>query len=90
MSLKPCPFCGSEAEYAFIGNPHRGGYIGVRCTLCKASVVGCYYRGEPIALPLEETVGGEKAERNWNRRVNHEQEGIHYSVWDSSTDRQAN
>lgn len=69
MSLKPCPFCGSEAEFTFSGRPQKGGYIIVRCTLCKAAAAGVYYRGEPIDIPLKDTVGGEIAERNWNRRV---------------------
>ena len=67
--LKPCPFCGAEAEIVFSGNPFKGGYIVARCTLCKATVVGGYYRGKEIEIPLEETKGGEKAIAAWNRRL---------------------
>lgn len=68
IDLKPCPFCGGEAEITFSGIPERGGYIVARCTVCRASAGACYYRGEEIEIPLEETVGGIRAAEMWNWR----------------------
>lgn len=38
MTLKPCPFCGGEAE--FIGGLPKSGYDRVACTRCFAEVDG--------------------------------------------------
>lgn len=74
-NLKPCPFCGYEAEYWIMRYPgtasHRSGEnvklstFVVRCKRCKAMSPGGIFidNGE---LPYEEL---EVAERNWNRRV---------------------
>lgn len=69
--LKPCPFCGGEAEIAFSGATYLcwKGYIVARCATCGASVKGAFYHGEEIEIALDETIGGAKAERAWNRRV---------------------
>lgn len=70
--LKKCPFCGGEAEIAFSGQTYMDsywkGYIVARCIICKASVMGGFYRGEEITIPLEETIGGIRAKEFWNRR----------------------
>lgn len=68
IDLKPCPFCGGKAEISFSGNPRRGGYIITRCKICKASAGPQYYRGNPIEIDLEETVGGIDAGEAWNMR----------------------
>ena len=39
IELKPCPFCGGEAYYSYIGD----GYWIVRCFDCQAEVK--YYMG---------------------------------------------
>ena len=71
--LKPCPFCGSKAEVRFSGSYYNmsnvKGYIIVGCTVCRASVRGMFYQGEPIEdYPLDETVGAQRAIANWNTR----------------------
>lgn len=66
--LKKCPFCGGDAEVVSLGDPKHGAYIVCRCSTCHAAVKGAYYRGEIITIPLEETVGGEKVMKVWNRR----------------------
>lgn len=76
VKLKPCPFCGGSAEVSFCGKPENGGFFVVRCTTCRASMVGGYYRGSSDELynqpyPLSEMVGAAKAIENWNRRNNH-------------------
>ena len=76
--LKPCPFCGGSAHVVFRGTRHSGnwkGYIIAQCQKCLASTKGFFYQGPVIEIPLEDTVGAEKAEKAWNRRVNHEQTG---------------
>lgn len=69
--LKPCPFCGGEAEITFsgrIGDNWRG-YIVAKCEICGASSKGAFYYGPEIEIDLEETVGGEKAMKAWNMRT---------------------
>lgn len=73
--LKPCPFCGGKAEIAFSGDPWKGGYIVARCKTCRAAAGSQYYRGEPIEIDLEETIGAEYAAEAWNRRVNEKARG---------------
>ena len=68
IDLKPCPFCGEEAEIVFNGTFEYGGYIVAKCTVCKASAGATFYKGPEIEWPLEETVGGERAAKIWNRR----------------------
>ena len=71
--LLPCPFCGGDAEIGFAGNQYVNGtwkgFIAAICERCKARATGFYYHGPEIEIPLEETVGAEKAARAWNRRV---------------------
>ncbi len=75
VKLKPCPFCGSEAEVIFRGKPENGGFFVVKCTICRASMVGGYYRGSADDLfnaehPMSDMVGAHYAVENWNRRAN--------------------
>ena len=77
LDLKPCPFCAGDGEVMFSGkrydsNEYWKGYIIVRCCSCGASAKGSFYEGRPIEIPLELTIGGERAAHNWNRRVNRE------------------
>lgn len=44
--LKPCPFCGGEAEY---GANSVQGYEYVRCASCKARTWSCYETKEQAA-----------------------------------------
>ena len=69
IKLKPCPFCGAEAEL-FNGRQFRDGhaidYFLVRCTNCKAGTRRTDYDAtESIHMDAEE-----KAARLWNRRFN--------------------
>lgn len=76
--LEPCPFCGGTAEILFRGTRYSGdwrGYIIAQCRVCLASTKGSFYRGPEIKIPLKDTVGGEKAEKAWNRRVKNELTG---------------
>lgn len=73
VELKPCPFCGGEAELTVSGNWKYGAYIIVRCMDCRASGKGEYFRGidpyDESLCPLEDSKGGTAAIRAWNRRV---------------------
>jgi Lar family restriction alleviation protein len=53
--LKPCPFCGGEAQRKTVTMPHQHGWVG--CPKC-----GCYisWNHDPA-----------KAIEKWNRRVEH-------------------
>ena len=68
--LKLCPFCGGKAELTVVGDPLKGAFIIVKCTMCGGASKGYYFRGEiPDAPPLEDSIGGEKAMNAWNRRA---------------------
>lgn len=57
IKLKPCPFCGGDAEIASVKSGiFRHAYYYVRCTMCGAT------------SRVQETA--RKAERSWNRRAN--------------------
>lgn len=76
FSLKPCPFCGSKAEYALGGiynyGASQGWEFGITCTGCRVSlptqhfVVGVSMNnaGEIV---IEKDERG-KAAQMWNRR----------------------
>lgn len=66
--IRPCPFCGQEADLVFDGGEFRGGYIKVRCFTCGAQSKGVWFRGEMTA-PLEDLEEGVKALRQWNSRA---------------------
>lgn len=53
VTLKPCPFCGAEAEFDRIGT-HRLSCI-VACTMC--------------GVRLESNEEGDSCGSQWNRRV---------------------
>ena len=53
VPLKPCPFCGGEAEFERIGTPRRS--TQVRCGGCGAH--------------LESSDEGDHASDSWNRRM---------------------
>ena len=66
-ALKPCPFCGADAEL-FRGQQHRDGhmvhYVLARCTNCKAGTRRTNY---PVTEPVGE-LEDQKAANLWNRR----------------------
>ena len=57
--LKPCPFCGGEAELLFFD--HRTN-AWVRCKHCEAST-------GIVSITKDERFPRRKAIANWNRRV---------------------
>lgn len=61
--LKPCPFCGGEAEYRQFANPRQ--FCSVRCSVC-----GCGTDGFEVCV-LKETLTRNKAAnaKVWNNRV---------------------
>lgn len=72
IELKLCPFCGGEAFVDFCGKSsitYWKGVILVKCKCCGASTKGAFYEGRPIEIPLDDTIGAEKAAYNWNRRI---------------------
>lgn len=58
-NLKPCPFCGGEAEFFCQRNEFGrvNPLYSVRCSLCHIGTV------------LSESVSKERAIADWNRRV---------------------
>ena len=59
IELKPCPFCGGDAEVASFKLGIFGhAYYYVRCTMCGAT--------------SKVQVTARKAERSWNRRAGDE------------------
>lgn len=73
--LKPCPFCGGNAELVFSGRCDRDGYkrgfIIVKCQICGGAGKGAFYAGYDVLddIGLENTIGGEKAMTAWNMRA---------------------
>ena len=66
--LKPCPFCGGEAELYRGSQNHDGHmveYVLVRCTNCKAGTRRTEYPAAEPVHPNEDA----KAARLWNRRI---------------------
>ena len=65
--LKPCPFCGGEAELQQ-GQWNRDGsmrgYVFARCTNCKAAA----RRVEYSAIEAHRGFDEQKASNLWNRR----------------------
>ena len=73
-TVKPCPFCGGNPVFFFSGRQSDDvwkGAIVLKCH-CGVAAFGGLYQGPPIEIPLEETVGGEKARIIWNRRTKNE------------------
>ena len=79
IKLKPCPFCGGEAEYFIVENcscgTARGWKFGIHCTKCMVSLpmrdfmltMDLYSNGELVAKKDER----QKAADMWNRRADH-------------------
>ena len=79
IKLKPCPFCGGEAEYFIVENfscsTTRGWTFGIHCTECMVSLpirdfvlaVDLYSNGEFVAKKDER----QKDADMWNRRADH-------------------
>ena len=68
MELKPCPFCGGEAEYKRTTIKTGGAWcdaVNVRCTVCDARTGRVLYdaRKHPNGEEYEEV------KEAWNRRV---------------------
>ena len=62
--LKPCPFCGGEAEKKFIGNNHtKKRSIEIKCKSCRVKRVDA-------ALYQSHEWLDDVATRNWNQRPN--------------------
>ena len=60
--IKPCPFCGGEGYYSYIGN----GICIVKCFECEAEVQDhMTHRYDAIAMKAAR----EYVIRKWNRRV---------------------
>ena len=78
--LKPCPFCGSEAEFfidgTFMKTDDRGWTFRIRCKNCGVETAKKNYKfdvrmlsdGELHIIQDER----EKAAADWNRRVDNE------------------
>lgn len=74
--LKPCPFCGSKAEYILNGvynyGASQGWEFGITCTGCRVSLPAKHFvvgvtmnnAGEIVTEKDER----DKAARMWNRR----------------------
>ena len=71
--LKPCPFCGGEAEIcSAFENQFLGKYWYVRCKICYSRGSGIYESGKELEPNQEyEAIRGawKRAIEVWNRRV---------------------
>lgn len=68
-NLKPCPFCGGEAEYTKVGNTHIGyKEATVRCTSCYVKRTQRFIRKKFDFDWIDKTMI-----ESWNRRA-YEQE----------------
>lgn len=77
--LKPCPFCGGEAEIcSAFENKFFGKYWYVRCKTCYSRGSSMYESTKELE-PNEEfkaIIGAwERAIEAWNRRANHDTTG---------------
>ena len=75
--LKPCPFCGGEAEIcSAFENKFLGKYWYVRCKTCYSRGSDIYESGKELEPNQEyEAIKGawDKAIKAWNRRAKDEQ-----------------
>ena len=70
IKLKPCPFCGGEAEM-YNGTDIVGKYWYVRCKKCYSRGAGAYESGKELEPQEEYTAiirAWERAIEAWNRR----------------------
>ena len=68
--LKPCPFCGGDADVKYVGNDHtkkRAVHIG-------CSTVGCTVEIRVAALKFSHDWCEEKAVGRWNTRIGEDDE----------------
>jgi len=67
--LKPCPFCGGEAEYLeeeiLQGQYYYIDYVSIVCQTCGASTNKFCKTAKG-----NENYGKEKVTKRWNRRIN--------------------
>ena len=70
--LKPCPFCGGEAEWDVAGDGSFSylvnGYASIRCFDCEASTE-VVFTMDGVFTPEEALRVETEAVRLWNRRV---------------------
>ena len=66
--LRPCPFCGGEAELVKSG-PDNSSYVVAQCTDCKARGKGFYVGSELNGRRAENSAWAEDAVKAWNKRV---------------------
>lgn len=72
MELKPCPFCGGEAEFKRAAIKTNGAWcdaVSVRCTACEARTGRVLYDARKHPNDEEYEIAAEA----WNRRVNDDQ-----------------
>ena len=69
--LKPCPFCGAEAEIITLEGETDEPSVGAQCVQCTSSACGA---ASGLIYPLMDDVTGLLHER-WNKRFNAEVSG---------------
>ena len=65
--LKPCPFCGGEADCA-LSRGRFGWFVNVECEVCGAETKS-FSLGAFDEEKWWESLGASKARKAWNRRV---------------------
>ena len=63
IELKPCPFCGGEAEYLYFASS-RCNFVKVQCKTCRSSTRAFVQVDEY----RQQRPGEEQAGNFWNRR----------------------
>lgn len=72
--LKPCPFCGGEAD--LWSNEGRNGYfVRCECAVC-GSKTKSFFMGPHLPLEWGKTLEAEMAREAWNRRINEKTEDL--------------
>lgn len=64
--LKPCPFCGGEAEIIEKWGDGFTRIVRVRCSVCHAKSP---YKANPVLHGWFQWIDKDKAAEAWNRRV---------------------
>lgn len=67
VKLKPCPFCGGEAEILIDTNCYNVPYAFVKCGKCKAETLSYIHNKHNKMLFTDAAV------ESWNRRYRDEQ-----------------